>query len=191
MKRIIFATLCAVILSACGPVTVPPIVIRTEPCVCPPAPSPEPIPAPTPVPEPVPVPVPPVVEPEPVPVPPITKPEPPEPPVIHDETPLDTLSRLRANYPTPMSKAQIGEMLYQTAQQWTHLALLGKEHGNNCPTPQGIPVSCDYLIEHATMQGYDVLIAEESAATPTWNGPHDLSEAIRSGSRFIVIPSRE
>lgn len=84
------------------------------------------------------------------------------------QTLLPELTALRAEYPTPMSKPQLGELLTRTAQtdaaRW---ALLRKPSGNNCPA-MAVLVSCDYLIYMATGQGYDVLIDQEGAATPVW-----------------------
>ena len=75
---------------------------------------------------------------------------------------LDTLIELRAAYPAEWSHADRGH--YLNAVAWAHRSegwgLLAKPGGNRCPTPQGIDVSCDYLVFQPTMQGYDVLVNE-------------------------------
>lgn len=85
-------------------------------------------------------------------------------------TPLETLQTIRPLYPTPMSNAQLGEMLNQVA--WLHRAegygLLYKPAGANCPQPQtGIKVSRDILML-PDGRIYDCLIDAEGDATPTW-----------------------
>ena len=80
---------------------------------------------------------------------------------------LPTLLVLRASYPTPMSKAQAGELLTVTAQMHPGWVLLSKPSGNNCPAMQ-TRVACDYLVWAATGQGFDVLRDEEGDAEPVW-----------------------
>lgn len=107
------------------------------------------------------------------------------------QAPFETLKRLREEYPTPMVKEETGELLNRVA--WAHKGegwgLLGKASGNNCPTPGGVKVSCDYLLYIPTFSGYDVLIDEEGSGTPSWGGPHDMWKAIQDGSRTIVHPT--
>jgi len=83
---------------------------------------------------------------------------------------LPTLERLRAEYPTPMSPAQLGEYLNRVA--WEHRAegwgLLEKGGGNRCPAPQGVDVSCDMLIHAPSIHHFDVLADSEGAAIPVW-----------------------
>jgi hypothetical protein len=83
---------------------------------------------------------------------------------------LSTLERFRAEYPTPMSPSQLGELLNRVA--WEHRAagwgLLRKTGGSRCPAPQGVEVACDILIHAPTIIHYDVLIDAEGAAIPTW-----------------------
>src|SRR5688572_26107751 len=73
---------------------------------------------------------------------------------------IPTLERLRAEYPTPMSSAQIGEYLNRVA--WEHRGegwgLLYKPGGTNCDAPQGLKVSCDVLFHLPTLGLYDVLV---------------------------------
>lgn len=177
-----FFALCSV--TGCGTIKVPPIIVQ-QPCVCPPpvtVPVDPPTPAPIPEPEPEPTPEPPPV---------VTKPEPPAPPVVLDSTPLETLTRLRATYPTPMTKPQIGELLNKTAWYWREsgLALLGKPAGNNCPTPGGVLVSCDFLVYVGTHEAYDVFLDVDFSAAPVWNGPDPHVPLLIAGElRSVVLP---
>jgi hypothetical protein len=83
---------------------------------------------------------------------------------------LPTLQRVRAQYPTPMTGPQKGEMLNRVA--WEHRAegwgLLRKTGGTRCPAPQGVEIACDILVYSPTAWHFDVLIDQEGAATPTW-----------------------
>ena len=84
---------------------------------------------------------------------------------------LPTVQQIRAEYPTPMSPAQVGELLNRVA--WQHRAegwgLLKKTGGNRCPAPQGVEISCDILIHAPTVRHFDVLSDVEHGATPVWN----------------------
>lgn len=107
------------------------------------------------------------------------------------QTPLETLSAARQRYGTPMTKGEAAELLNLVA--WSHREagwrLLGKRSGNNCPQPQtGALISCDFLVHVPSLQGYDVLIAEDESGIPSWQGPNDLTGAITNGSRTIVEP---
>lgn len=89
---------------------------------------------------------------------------------------LGDLQAERSHFGTPMSKADVGKMLNDVAaKNWgadpVHPAwvLLSKPSGNNCPSPAGPPISCDYLVYGPTGQGFDILEDSEGAATPTWN----------------------
>lgn len=91
-------------------------------------------------------------------------------PVAAQTSLLPTLQRFRAEYPTPMSRPQIGELLNRVA--WEHRAegwgLLKKSGGSNCPAPQGVAISCDILIHAPTILHFDVLSDAENTAGPTW-----------------------
>lgn len=105
---------------------------------------------------------------------------------------LATLQTLRATYPTPMSKEQIGELLTRAAQSSPGFVLLSKPQGNNCPA-MGTRVSCDYLVWAATGQGFDVLQDSEGAAVPRWNRgtsgfPSSRFVAVTSAPPPIVVP---
>ena len=108
------------------------------------------------------------------------------------QSPLETLREVRKAYPAagPVTPVQIGEMLNFVA--WTHRAegwrLLGKKDGNTCPMPDGTPISCDYLVHSATLEGFDVFVDAGGATTVHWSGPEPLSQMIASGRRTVVMP---
>lgn len=83
---------------------------------------------------------------------------------------LKALETARPHYGTPMSPAEQAALLNEVA--WDHRAegwgLLAKPTGNNCPTPAGVRVSCDYLVFAPTGQGFDVLEDSEGAGAPRW-----------------------
>ena len=81
---------------------------------------------------------------------------------------LPHLQTIRQQYPTPMSKPQIGELLTRVAQSEPGFVLLLKREGNNCPA-MGTLVSCDYLVYAPTGQGFDVLRDQEGEAAPVWH----------------------
>lgn len=78
------------------------------------------------------------------------------------------LTDARASYPTPMSQAQIGELLTGVATRHPGFVLLRKDTGNHCPTPMGIFVACDILVDASSGQGYDVLRDQEGAGAVQW-----------------------
>lgn len=113
------------------------------------------------------------------------------------QTPFETLVTARQQYPTPMATAaQVGELLNRVA--WAYRAegmkLLGKAAGANCPMPNGVPISCDYLVHGPTVTGHDVFIdaGPNGLTSPvpfTWGpGPEDLASAVQSGARTLVDP---
>lgn len=76
------------------------------------------------------------------------------------------LEDLRPTYPTPMSKAQLSDMLNRAASQKPGWGMLRKDAGNNCPTPYpGISISCDWMVYGPTRWGYDILSDQENRAT--------------------------
>lgn len=108
-------------------------------------------------------------------------------------TPFDTLQALRPTYPTPMSEAQLGEMLNAVA--WTHRAegwgVIRKPSGANCPQPQtGIRMSKDLLMQLPSADYYDVLIDSDGAATPTWGykGVGDPASFLAPVDAAVPIP---
>lgn len=85
---------------------------------------------------------------------------------------FDDLKAIRRNYPTPMSKAQLGAMLNEVA--WKHrlegYGLQRKTGGDTCPQPvTNIQVSCDILRLPGNL-GMDVLGDADGAANPQWGG---------------------
>ena len=75
----------------------------------------------------------------------------------------DSLQRSRALYPTPMRPAQVSEMLSRALVAFPGWHLLRKEGGTVCPTPypNGVTVSCDWVIDTQSGWGYDVLYDQE------------------------------
>jgi hypothetical protein len=94
--------------------------------------------------------------------------------VLAQSSILPTLQALRKDYPVSASAgftpALHGEYLNRVA--WHHRAdgwgLLRKPGGNRCPSPQGVDVSCDFLVHRPTLNGYDVLINEDTEARPNF-----------------------
>lgn len=92
----------------------------------------------------------------------------------------------RAHYGALMSRAEIGTML--NAVTWKHRAegygLLQKDGGNNCPTPAGRKVSCDWIVNRTTGRGGDVLGSatnddgSPAPATPSFNQAGTFDRAL-------------
>jgi len=82
---------------------------------------------------------------------------------------LSDLQAERANYGTPMTPAELGQLLNTVA--WNNRGagwgLSGKDFGNFCPSPVG-SIACDILHHQPTNLIYDVFTDSEGAATPTW-----------------------
>ena len=92
------------------------------------------------------------------------------------------LRTARAAYPTPMSKAQLSELLNRVAAQHPGWGLLRKDSGNNCPTPYpGVSVSCDWMVYAPTRWGYDILSDQEGAARVVESG----GEALAAGADIV------
>lgn len=105
-------------------------------------------------------------------------------PVFAQPSLLGTLQAGRAQYPTPMAKAQLGELLTRVASSAPGWVLLAKPAGNNCPTPMAVFVACDILIYAPSGQGYDVFIDQEGAAIPAWQTSDHFS-----ADRFVAVPA--
>jgi hypothetical protein len=107
---------------------------------------------------------------------------------------LPTIQRLRAEYPTPMARWQVADLLNRVA--WAHRAegwgLLHKPVGSRCPAPHGFDISCDILIHAPSIQHFDVLIDAEGVATPTWHnvGPCVLGPKSGCSMSNYRIPTR-
>jgi len=105
-----------------------------------------------------------------------------------------TLKSLRPNYPTRMTEVQFGELLNTAV--WKHraegFALLGKAGGNNCPTPAGVDISCDFIIKqvNGVWRGWDVLSDAGDGGLGNVTGlsgtGEDMTDAINSGARSVV-----
>ena len=108
-------------------------------------------------------------------------------------TPLQTLESLRPNYPTPMTKDQLGEMLNRTA--WIHrfegYGLLSKPQGNNCRQPiTGKLIATDILTHADTFIHYDCLKDATGVAEPIWQnkGPFIPTAFVSPVDPTITIP---
>lgn len=78
---------------------------------------------------------------------------------------LDSMRAVRAIYPTPMSPAQVSEMLSRTIINFPTFRLLRKSGGNVCPTPTlGVTISCDWIVDTATSHAWDVIRDVETLA---------------------------
>lgn len=95
-------------------------------------------------------------------------------------------------YTLPTTPEQQGVIMNTVA--WNNKdsgwVLLGKAGGNNCPSPAGIDISCDYLVHQPTMYGYDIFSSEGSIKMKaSWGGPDNGIECMVSkGSRSLVQP---
>jgi hypothetical protein len=103
---------------------------------------------------------------------------------------LPTVERIRAEYPTPMTQPQMGELLNRVA--WEHRAegwgILKKTAGFRCPAPQGVTVACDILVHAPTVWHYDVLINAGIESRPAWQdvGPCVIPGSGCEMSRFVA-----
>jgi hypothetical protein len=107
---------------------------------------------------------------------------------------LPTVQRIRAEYPTPMSARQLGELLNRVA--WEHRlegwGLLRKAGGHRCPAPQEVDISCDILIHAPSIRHFDVLSDVENSATPVWRdvGPCVLGPSSGCDMSNYLAPIR-
>ena len=91
---------------------------------------------------------------------------------------LELMEQVRAEFPTDWTHEDRGAYLNKVAWLITlsgvaKMGLLSKPAGNNCPTPAGPLCSCDYLVDKATMNGYDVLVDESKPTWPGFDHPSD------------------
>lgn len=112
-------------------------------------------------------------------------------------TASEALALYRQDYPTPMdTAAHVGELLNRVA--WDFRAsgakLLGKTGGSTCPMPNGVSISCDYLVHAPSFSGHDVF-GDAGAGGQTkpesfafGPGPEDFIPALKDGSRTFVDP---
>lgn len=97
--------------------------------------------------------------------------------VTEPDSLLPTLEELRLNYPTPIMKSQLGQLLNEVA--WKHRSLgwglAAKSVGEYTTQPHtGTKVSRDLLIHQPTQLMYDVLQdVTNGVAKPMWGAPLD------------------
>ena len=105
-------------------------------------------------------------------------------PVAAQDSVLPTLEALRGQYPTPMSEAQLGELLNRVAAQhrFEGWGLHKKDGGQRCPQPQGVSISCDLLVHGPTQNVYDVLVDSTGEARPMFQ----LVGTINSMANFVA-----
>lgn len=99
---------------------------------------------------------------------------------LEAQTPIaSTVATLRAQYPTPMTREQLGDLLIRAAQHHQGWGVLSKTTGNRCPSPVG-EIACDILVDVATGVHFDVLANIEEDARPVWRdvGPIDRQRII-------------
>jgi hypothetical protein len=106
-------------------------------------------------------------------------------------TPLETLTKLRKTYPTPMSNDQLGELLNATA--WIHRAecygVLRKPNGSNCKQPvTGTLISRDILMLAPDGRIFDCLIDAEGKAIPTWGEKSPLNPKLFVPPVDVTMP---
>lgn len=112
-------------------------------------------------------------------------------PVFAQQNLLPDVQAERAKYPTPMTPAQLAQMLNAVA--WKHRlegwGLLEKGAGNSCPLA-GKFIACDILVHAPTVTHYDVLSDSDGAATPQFNssGPCVLSPSSGCAMDHFLVP---
>jgi hypothetical protein len=89
---------------------------------------------------------------------------------------LGDLKAERSKFGTPMSKAETALLLNNVALRNPGWGLLSKNSGNICPLPNGVTISCDYLVHQPSQKMFDVLKDVEGAGTPVWGSAHDIPE---------------
>lgn len=89
---------------------------------------------------------------------------------------LPDLVAARRGYPTPMSQAQISDLLNRVARSHPGWGMLRKDGGFKCPTPNpNVFISCDYMVHGPTGWAYDILNDADGAATPQPSGGSALA----------------
>jgi hypothetical protein len=94
---------------------------------------------------------------------------------------VSTLADVRKAYPARnLTPAQLAELLNAVALKNPGWGLLAKDSGNNCPLPNGVRISCDWLVHQASGLGCDALSDAEGAAGVTCGGlePFDKSRFV-------------
>ncbi len=113
-------------------------------------------------------------------------------PALAQTSLLPTLERIRPEYPTPMSSAQLGEYLNRVA--WEHRGdgwgLFRKPGGTRCDAPQGVTVSCDILLHNPSGGVFDVLVDGTGIAVPYWRFVETCTRAASGDCATFVAPIR-
>lgn len=101
---------------------------------------------------------------------------------------IESMRAVRSIYPTPMSKAQVSEMLSRTIVNFPTFRLLRKTGGNVCPTPTpGVTISCDWIVDVTSGHGWDVLRDVETLAEVGIHGDGPLTPGAEVVMPWAVV----